>query len=149
MKPERALRRTQYASTGVNVNGANGTRTPREGNQAVVLTLRKRNSFARRVPKHLSTSFAMTSDSSAAGPPGGQADAPLVNPWEDSHSRTARLSQGSASQNHRLSFDHATGVIMLPDDGDWLIEDSDSDRLEHWLLLHDPVEARPLRDVES
>ncbi|TFK68047.1 DUF221-domain-containing protein [Pluteus cervinus] len=92
------------------VNGANGTRSPRAANHAVVLTLRKRSSFIRRLPK-------------VAGS--------LVNPWEDAQSRSdpSSNSQGPSPTplNHRLSFDHATGVIMLPDDGDWLREESDSD----------------------
>lgn len=29
--------------------------------------------------------------------------------------------------NHRLSFDPASGVIVLPEDSDWLGEESDSD----------------------
>jgi len=49
----------------------------------------------------------------------------IGNPWEDTRPR--HLRSGSGNGNHRLSFDVASGVIMLPDSGDWLEEDADSD----------------------
>jgi hypothetical protein len=51
-----------------------------------------------------------------------------ANPWQDAHSRVLR-SQGSQNQqtsHHRLSFDPGSGVIMLPENGGWLDEESDS-----------------------
>ncbi|KAF5342756.1 hypothetical protein D9757_014508 [Collybiopsis confluens] len=87
----------------------------RQGNdQAVVLTLRKRPSTIRR-SRLLSTSRST---------PGSAVD--NSNPWEDTPS--PRRSQTSPSViQHRLSFDHASGVIMMPDDEHWLIDDVDSD----------------------
>lgn len=55
------------------------------------------------------------------------------NPWQDTRSRLSRAQTapaGSQRLQHRLSFDHATGVINLPDD-DWLeIDDSSDDEAE-------------------
>ncbi|KAG2741292.1 hypothetical protein P692DRAFT_20880156 [Suillus brevipes Sb2] len=57
---------------------------------------------------------------------GSPPDAGPSNPWVDM--RTARGSQPHSNLNHRLSFDPASGVIMLPEDGDWLMgDDSDND----------------------
>ena len=86
--------------------------------QAVVLTLRKRKSMMHG--NRPSTYPNMSS--------------PLRN-------RTARRGRGPPEEaqengnsgpsgpdtNNRLSYDQASGVIMLPDDSDWLGEDSDSD----------------------
>lgn len=132
------------------------------GDQAVVLTLRKRYSAVRRdvrdlantsqtaigsiwsIPSH-STSVQLSST-----PPTGalsQSNTPdnvtsMPNPWHDRESDPEDRSSGarpfarrsqSQSQpplNHRLSFDHATGVITLPDDGEWLLQNEDSDSEE-------------------
>lgn len=96
-------------------------------NQAVVLTLRKRPSMIRR-------------SLSSAGPVGIPVDpstpADPGNPWED----TPRRSQTTPTiVNHRLSFDHATGVIMLPEDESWLGDDVDSEEEDYGAedpLLH-------------
>lgn len=54
--------------------------------------------------------------------------APASNPWEDVQPPTVRRAQTTPSMvHHRLSFDHATGVIMIPDDENWLVDDVDSD----------------------
>ncbi|THU93310.1 DUF221-domain-containing protein [Dendrothele bispora CBS 962.96] len=86
--------------------------TPKDSNQAVVLTLRKRPSMRRR-------SVGPSSDYT-----NGNTDVEPnpANPWQDaqSHSPTNRVS-------HRLSFDHATGVIMLPEDGGWLADEDEID----------------------
>lgn len=50
----------------------------------------------------------------------------INNPWEDARPRAGRTQ--STPVTHRLSYDHASGVIMLPDGGDWLEEaEEDSD----------------------
>ncbi|KAG6879807.1 hypothetical protein C0992_011358 [Termitomyces sp. T32_za158] len=88
-------------------------------NEAVVLTLRKRRSSVRR-----------SSSLPRAGTSGGtQADtsadpAVVRNPWEDAHSRSI---QNGHTINHRLSFDVASGVIMLPENGTWIDDSMDSD----------------------
>ncbi|KAG5736119.1 hypothetical protein E4T56_gene6267 [Termitomyces sp. T112] len=93
--------------------------------EAVVLTLRKRYSSVRG-----------SSGISRAGPSisvGAQADAsadPAVarNPWEDAHSRSG---QNGHNLNHRLSFDVASGVIMLPENGTWIDNPGDSDEEDY------------------
>ncbi|EKM55342.1 uncharacterized protein PHACADRAFT_255901 [Phanerochaete carnosa HHB-10118-sp] len=77
---------------------------------AVVLTLRKRRSVARTIPTRSQTEpVPRTMDDATA------------NPWQDAPSERPR------HLTHRLSFDHASGVIMLPEDGAWLDEETDSD----------------------
>ncbi|GJJ13051.1 hypothetical protein Clacol_007300 [Clathrus columnatus] len=123
--------------------------------QAVVLTLRKKYSIARRDARDFVKNATSLPASPLSQPPIAQSSTPTFthqqhvnsNPWQDrrgsdsealgQHSPqtsttrpTTRHSHSTpAPLNHRLSFDHATGVIMLPDDdGEWLIqEDSDSE----------------------
>lgn len=71
------------------------------GGQAVVLTLRKRPSVRRPLA---SASFA--SGGSATAGLDGQG-----NPWQDDGA-----TRSAQRVSHRLSFDPASGVIMLPDD---------------------------------
>ncbi|KAL0071018.1 hypothetical protein AAF712_001576 [Marasmius tenuissimus] len=119
----------------------NGGKDPNEG---VVLTLRKRPSSARRSNRMSLSTVASNGNtegstygmdtSMSRGTPGVGG-----NPWEDSHSpsvnpSTMRPSMSTRSTlNRRLSFDHATGVITLPDDENWLgpdgpdSEDDDSE----------------------
>lgn len=56
------------------------------------------------------------------------------NPWEDTPARTRTGTNGNTRQRPtRLSFDAASGVIMLPEDANWLMEDvtsSDEDEDE-------------------
>lgn len=82
---------------------------------AVVLTLRKRYSTLRREPRE---------------PPQRANTMPFptrpvddIDPWHDTTSRPPQRQ----ALNHRLSFDHASGVIMLPDNEEWLEDESDSD----------------------
>jgi hypothetical protein len=48
------------------------------------------------------------------------------NPWQEPTAGPSNLSQPQHTNNHRLSYDFGSGVIILPDDGIWL-EDVDSD----------------------
>jgi len=98
------------------------------GNDAVVLTLRRKISRARKDSRPFSRGLSGSPivDQGGVGSSNGSPSEPLAgNPWQDS----TPLPSGSWRQPyHRLSFDHATGVIMLPDDGDWMGDDeSDSD----------------------
>jgi hypothetical protein len=108
-------------------------RAAKDPNQAVVLTLRKRYSIHRgtRQVAAGSRDFVVGGLSSNAGvqeDSGATADPAVANnPWED-----ARPSLTPVPLHHRLSFDHASGVIMLPEDGDWLVEDVDSDEEEDY-----------------
>jgi hypothetical protein len=94
-------------------------------NDAVVLTLRKRRTS--RPPRR---DARQASRGHTPGPTSaleGVADSngtPIAengsNPWRDDSS------SGSNLRNNRLSYDHATGIIMLPDDSDWMGEDESS-----------------------
>ncbi|KAI0352968.1 DUF221-domain-containing protein [Trametes cingulata] len=108
-----------------------------DGSPAVVLTLRKKYSVHRenvRQPSQQSNSSGSSGDGALS--PNGEHVEPsdrsvLGNPWEDQpqrpRPRTHRHSH-SANLRHRLSFDAASGVIMLPEDENWMeAEDSDSD----------------------
>ena len=86
---------------------------------AVVLTLRKRYSISAR------TKPADAAPAPGAPPQENASDTP-ENPWQDAVSPTSERHRAS-HLHHRLSFDAASGVIMLPDDGDWLEDESDSD----------------------
>jgi hypothetical protein len=69
----------------------------------------------------------MTGDNPSSGSvaaPSESSDPGVSNPWEESHRRSTTL-------NHRLSFDPASGVINLPDNGDWLNEDEDDSDVDY------------------
>ncbi|KAH6904319.1 hypothetical protein BKA70DRAFT_1373644 [Coprinopsis sp. MPI-PUGE-AT-0042] len=140
------------------VNNVNGRAQPHEEGDAVVLTLRKRGSRAARrsrsrppldIPPTPAGGLASpTSPLDVEGPD------PMANPWSDpSPSNTTRglgaLSPGHRTLSHRLSFDHATGVIMLDDD-EWGEEEEEGDsdevgpglrRGRNFLLESDTSEA--------
>lgn len=105
---------------------------PRVGqiNDTVVLTLRKRASVVR----NRGGSRDVGSGTPGALSANGVEQDPIhvainSNPWEDT--RPQHLRSGSGSGDRRLSFDVASGVIMLPDDGDWLENDVDSDEEDY------------------
>ncbi|KAG6844854.1 hypothetical protein H0H87_003097 [Tephrocybe sp. NHM501043] len=104
-------------------NRGDASRAPKDS-EAVVLTLRKRYSSVRG-PR--ASSVPPTRDIPFAGP-SSQVDAPVdpgaANPWEDPR---PRLTSNGHTLNHRLSFDVASGVIMLPDNETWLDDSADSD----------------------
>jgi calcium permeable stress-gated cation channel len=119
-------------------NDRNGNHGPPKdaGDQAVVLTLRKRYSVGprrggRRQSPDSRRDVGSTS-TGAVGPEvsdGSNVDPTVINnPWEDARPG-ARRSQSlhAPPLSHRLSYDHASGVIMLPDNGDWLEDDDDDD----------------------
>ena len=58
----------------------------------------------------------------------GTPDPSSTNPWHDARPGPAHRSQTAPQPlHHRLSFDHASGVIMLPEGENWLMDDEDSD----------------------
>jgi len=92
----------------------------RGSDQAVVLTLRRRQSSPRK-------SLRVRGDL----PPEDESSA---NPWSETRTDQSPNPQFSQfptfpSYSHQLTFDPATGVIMLPDDGDWMgdMDSSDSE----------------------
>ena len=126
-------------------NDRNGNHRPPKdsGDQAVVLTLRKRYSVGQRRSGRRRSQDSRRDVESAStgvvrleGPDGSNVDPTVINnPWEDARPRTRRSYSHAPPPplSHRLSYDHASGVIMLPDDGDWLEEedDDDSDELNY------------------
>ncbi|KAG2074357.1 DUF221-domain-containing protein [Suillus decipiens] len=115
----------------VNGHRAGGSRASPYVNQGIVLSLRNRYTMLRGKirasrqsrPAADGTLIDMSaSENRDSVPP---SDAGPSNPWVDT--RTARGSQSRSNPNHRLSFDPASGVIMLPEDGDWLIDDDSDD----------------------
>ncbi|KAH9899740.1 hypothetical protein C8Q73DRAFT_639178 [Cubamyces lactineus] len=106
-----------------------------DGSLAVVLTLRKKYSVHReRQPSQQSNGSGSSGENALS--PGGENVEPsdrsvLGNPWEDQPPRPrphTHRSSHSAHLRHRLSFDAASGVIVLPEDEDWMgADDSDSD----------------------
>lgn len=115
----------------------------KDNNQAVVLTLRKRPSVVRRSTRGppSSTPIGITVDPSTPDPTTSR------NPWEDTHSpRRSQTLPTPNTVNHRLSYDHATGVIMLPDDETWLVDDVDSEEEEDYGV---PDEEPPLTRAQT
>jgi len=100
----------------VNHGRTNGTKPDME--QAVVLTLRKRKSM---MHGSRPTTFPnMSSPLRNGATPRGRG--PLDETQENGNSGPSE-----PHINSRLSYDQASGVIMLPEDSGWLGEDSDSD----------------------
>ena len=107
----------------------------KSSNEAVVLTLRKRYSSLRR-SRTVSQSYAGRGRSSGRdegedGTTRGYSDADSTinnNPWSDSPApRRTQSTANGKRVNPRLSFDGASGVIMLPEDANWLMEETNSD----------------------
>lgn len=101
----------------VNHGRTNGTKPDTE--QAVVLTLRKRKSMLQG--NRPSTFPSMSSPLRNERSPQRRG----ISDEEDQDNGEYGLT-GSHS-NNRLSYDPASGVIMLPEGSDWLGEESDSD----------------------
>ena len=95
----------------VNHGRTNGTP---DTEQAVVLTLRQRKKSMRSGNRH-STLSGMNS--------------PLRSPQRplDEDQENGDHGLVESQTNNRLSYDPASGVIVLPEDSDWLGEESDSD----------------------
>ncbi|KAG6811557.1 hypothetical protein H0H92_006861 [Tricholoma furcatifolium] len=111
----------------VNHDHRDTSRAPKDS-EAVVLTLRKRyNSL--RGPRQSSLppnrDFMLAGPSNGSGTQNEAAELQTArNPWDDNHTDSTG---NTHTLNHRLSFDVASGVIMLPENGDWLGESTDSD----------------------
>ncbi|CAE6531156.1 unnamed protein product [Rhizoctonia solani] len=111
---------------------------PADKNDAVVLTLRKRRTSRQRREARRSSRAHTSGASSALNGHNGPPEA-SDNPWrENSTGSGDRSGNGSENNNHRLDFDHATGIIMLPEDSDWMGEDESSAEEEPAVL---PTEA--------
>lgn len=133
-------------------NGSQAPKTDQESTQAVVLTLRKRYSSLRKDSRPLlagarPAGYSATVDASRDRPISANSAAEEVtsiNPWQDTRPGPSRMRSAPTQVTHRLSFDQASGVIMLPDEEDWIEEDEDSDEdygnnLESSQILESPT----------
>jgi len=98
----------------VNHGRTNGTKPDTE--QAVVLTLRKRKSMLQG-----------NRPSSFPGSPLRNGRVLQRHGPPDEDQENGEFEPRESRANHRLSYDPASGVIVLPEDSDWLGEESDSD----------------------
>lgn len=115
-----------------------------DGGNAVVLTLRRRYSQVRKRGQALFGHHQAAGDADAEGgthegaaegaaESSGGDNARAIDPWKDRSARPISAAAAPATPDHlsqspqpanRLSFDPATGVIILPDD-DWLFDSED------------------------
>ncbi|KAF7760233.1 hypothetical protein Agabi119p4_10909 [Agaricus bisporus var. burnettii] len=117
------------------VNNDNNNQHTRDNGQTVVLTLRKRYNTLRGRNRTGQESVPPTPHTDNGDAQEIPTDAAAVaNPWGDIRPTNRRV-QHSAPLHHRLSFDHGSGVIVLPEDGDWLDlhddDEVDSDEDHH------------------
>jgi hypothetical protein len=78
--------------------------------------------------------------------------ASMNNPWREDFLRDVNGRGQDHHLSHRLSYDVASGVIMLPDDGDWLDEEGDSDEdvtSEVGITVTAPAESDDERGTEE
>lgn len=118
------------------MNRESGISRGRTNDEAVVLTLRKRYSTVRRRTKSVGPGTAPGLEAVAISENGIDEDS-TRNPWSDLRDADVNGAGGDAlgpqrTLAHRLSFDDATGIITLPEDSHWLMEDVDSDSEEDY-----------------
>ncbi|KAI0262633.1 DUF221-domain-containing protein [Gloeopeniophorella convolvens] len=114
------------------VNAHESGRDRKKPDQAVVLTLRSRYRSSKKlgataggshpgmaVQTHDGLSLSAISESLNDDIPDDL--------WQESQAGPSSNSQMPHTINHRLSYDFGSGVIALPDGGNWLEDDSDSD----------------------
>jgi hypothetical protein len=93
--------------------------------EAVVLTLRKRYST---LTKHRGRAASQAAAGVQRSADVSGLEEAVRNPWsEDVNAGNGPGTNGRGLGPRRLSFDGASGVIALPDDAHWLMEDIDSD----------------------
>jgi len=106
-------------------------------NHAVVLTLRKRRSIVRPDSGQVAgpteadgTPASAPADLDHIPSPGEQMASPetTANPWQDIQPRRPTTQRRPIALQHRLSYDQGSGVIVLPENDEWLgDEDASSD----------------------
>lgn len=117
-----------------------GPRT-RDGDQAVVLTLRKKPSLNPRRRAHP----APGEEYGDLPPPSASTDGLDMRPPLVQRSQTAPV-----PLHHRLSFDEASGVIMLPENDGWMGDEVDSEEEDFGTPTppeHDDDEAVPSNPI--
>lgn len=139
-QPWLPLKKGQTLVSGI---GNGGTRAHKKDDQAVVLTLRKRHSIVQRGVRQTTTGMlpGLKHYTDGDEPNGvesqelslGTPDLEPSNPWEETRPGPSRRSQTAPRPlHHRLSYDHASGVIMLPEGQSWMMEHDDSDSDEDY-----------------
>ncbi|KAG8904236.1 hypothetical protein FRB99_002056 [Tulasnella sp. 403] len=136
-QPWLPLKKGQTLANYLNRSGDGEDGKPENTTDAVVLTLRRKNSLLRNSRKRGSAANLLGSNAASPGPeralsrtvpesnePLSDAGTSTPNPWRD-----VRIGQDSNGLRHRLSFDAATGVIMLPE-GDWYGDDADDSEVD-------------------
>ena len=116
-------------------SASNGAKK-RNGADAVVLTLRRKYTVLR---KDVGRIFGNNKRKVSADGveeetrPMARSETSSINPWRDAAPGPSRPVPSASYPHtpHRMSFDQATGIIMLPDDEDWMEDPmaSDSDDL--------------------
>jgi hypothetical protein len=131
-EPWLPLKKGQTLVSGIG-NGSSRTQK-KDSDQAVVLTLRKRYSTVRRNVRQMTTGMMpeerhyADDEQNDGGVQELATPESTSNPWHDSRPGPSRRSQTAPQPlHHRLSFDHASGVIMLPEGESWLVDGDDSD----------------------
>ena len=115
------------------VNGhRNGLiRIPLESTHGIVLSLRNRYSMLRKKVVRRSPTTANGESNDPTSPLEVHplvSDTHAANPWAEGE---AGSSSHPHSHYHRLSYDPASGVIMLPEGDDWLMDDDDDSSDEY------------------
>lgn len=109
--------------------------TQGNSNHAVILTIRKRRSLIRPDGQQVtapaepeSTSSSAPADLDHIPSPNERLASPetTANPWQDIQPRRPTTQPHQPSLQHRLSYDQGSGVIVLPDSDDWLLEEDAS-----------------------
>ena len=109
--------------------------TQNNANHAVVLTLRKRRSVIKPDSRQATTPAESEGTSSSAPANLDHIPSPTerlatpettANPWQDTQPRRPTTQLQPPSLQHRLSYDHGSGVIVLPESDDWLLEEDAS-----------------------
>lgn len=145
-EPWLPLKKGQTLVSG-NGNGRPGAHH-RDSNQAVVLTLRKRSS---RGPRQIlsDTTTAYTDNGPGDGNGAHELRPEGANGRNGRPGRVRRAQTTPQPLHHRLSFDHASGVIMLPEGESWLVDDEESDSENDYGTPspHEELSSSPLVDV--
>lgn len=64
-----------------------------------------------------------------------------MNPWSETPVNGHQTPARARVITHRLSFDGATGIIALPEDAQWMMEDAETDSDEDYGTTPSPTNA--------
>jgi len=110
-------------------NGHKRKKKAGDDDNALVLTLRRRPSNIRKRSRNLFEAQSPEPRQSRSLPPGEIRD-PSSNPWTNSNASlpipSSSVQPALPRANQRLSYDPASGIMVLPDSGDWLNSSQES-----------------------